>query len=136
MSAVPVTARPPGGGRLLTSAATANGPDGLRSPVAQSTANDGRPTAAAAGIGPQAARVHVHHKGVVHLPSERLPLPGIRDIGRHARVLVPLRPASPLHGALLPMVGYVRRYVPARRLRPPVFRLRRNGNVHITVPIS
>jgi len=139
VSAVPFTARPPGGGRLLAAVASvvaAGGRDGLRPPpVARFAAHGGRPTTAAAGIRPQAARVHVHREGVVHLPSGRLPVPGIRDVGRHARVPVPLRTACPVHGALLPMVGRVRRYVPARRLRPPVLRLRRNGNVHITVSI-
>jgi len=76
VSAVPVAARPPGGGRLLDTAAAADGRDGLRTAAAR--------FAATARIRPQAARVHVHREGVVHLPSVRLPLPGIRDIGRHA----------------------------------------------------
>jgi len=133
--AVPVAARPLGGGRLFATA-TLGGRDDLESAAAQSAATGGRPLAAAAGVRPQAARVHVHRKSVMHLPSGRLPLPGIRDIRRHARVPVPSRPSHPLHGALLPMGRRVRGCVPARCLRPPVFRLRRTGNVHITIAIS
>lgn len=119
VSAVPVTVRPPERGRRRPA---------VPGPVLGVCVR--HLPAAGAGLGPQAARVHVRHQGDVHLSAQRLSRPGIRAVGRRARVTVPARPSRPVHGCLLLVVGRLRRHVPARGHGTPVLRLRLDGNVH------